>query len=156
MARKFTLILTGLSNLEINRIERVIPKADGFTQLQQRSTNQVAISANGTTQTLNLAIDAVMTQADLALFDEYLFEQERNGKRGLIQLRNEYTPINTRWSTINSRTQFGSAQTTHGAITQYFVQYPILLIVPSDYWEVAGEDSSGQWRNVQFEAEEII
>lgn len=154
--RQFTLSVTGLSSLILKRIRQVLPTPSGYTELQTRSINGVAISSAGSTQVLNLTIDTVMTQAEFSLFEEYLFEQERDGNRGNITVTNEYTPVNTRWSTINSRSQVGSAQTTHGSITQYFVSYPALIIVASDFWEVAGENNLGQWKNVTFDIEELI
>ena len=154
--RKITLTLAGQDNLVIERIRTVLPTPGGFTSISRRSINQVAIATAGSTQTLNLTIDCVLTQAEFALFEEYLFEQDRNGQRGNIVARNEYTPVNTRWSTINSRSQVGSAQTTHGSITQYFVQHPCLIVVSSDFWQIAGENNQGQWRDVTFEIEEVI
>lgn len=155
--RQFTLSLTGLSDLVVSRVRQVVPAFTGQTAAEERSINGVVMSTSGSTQALNLTIDAAMTQAEFALFEEYLFEQERNDNRGNIIAKNEYTRVNARWSTINSRTQVaGSAQTTHGNITQYFVQHPALIIVASDFWEVAGENSQGQWRDVVFEIQELI
>lgn len=156
MTLKFTLKLASvLDDLVLSRVNNVVPDADGFTQSGTRSINGTAQATYRTSQWLNLVIDATLNQSEFALFEEYLYEQENNDNRGNIVLRNEYFPVNTRWSTINSRSQVGSAQTLHGSVTQYFVEYPILLTVPLDYWEVAGQSSRGQWKLVKFTATEI-
>lgn len=154
--RKFTLSLTGLPDLAIERIRRVQPTPQGFTGNTERSINGVLLATAGVTQTLNLTIDAAMNQSDFALFADYLFEQERNGNRGNILVNNQYTPVNSRWSTINSRQQIGAAQALHGSIAQYFVRHPALIVVSGDFWDVAGENNEGQWKNTIFEIEEII
>ena len=153
---KLSLSGGGLDELTISRIQSLIPNQIGQTTVPRRSINGIAQANFRASKPLGFAVDALMTQAEFALFEEYLYEQELDSNRGNLLLSNEYTPVNDRWSQLYERVQIGSAQTTHGTIDQYFVRYPVLLIVPSDYWEVAGTNNRGQWKLVKFETEELI
>ena len=156
MSNKFTLILAGQTSIVLTHSagQLFAPAQLGFTS--EGGTNLRGISLVGATpvQPLDLVFDAALTNAQFCTFQQFAYQQEVGNQKGDIVLRNEWYRINANWAAVNNRSTVGSAVTTAG-ISQSYVQYPVLLLLPEDWFEPLGQNSGGQWWSVKFTAKEL-
>jgi hypothetical protein len=154
---KFTLLLTGLPDLVLDKSagQLFLPSQLGLTNNTGRNTlNYPTISTAGN-QPYGFTFDAALNVFQFAVFQQYLFEQEQGTDKGNIILRNEYFGVNADWATLYNRTVHGSAMTV-GTLTQRYIQYPVLILPPEDWFEPLASNSQGLWFSVRFTAEELL
>lgn len=154
---KFTLLLTGLPELILNTSsgQLFLPAQLGLTTGTGRNVqNYPSISTAGN-QPYSFTFDVALNKVQFAIFQQYLFNQDQGTDKGNIILRNEYFGINSNWATLYNRSVVGAAMTV-GTFTQRYIQYPVLLLPPEDWFEPLAQNSQGLWWSVRFTAEELL
>lgn len=156
MANKFTLILSGQSNIILDKTpgQLFAPAQQGFTEESGTNIQGISITTSAAIQPLDLEFDVALNNAQFATFQQFVYQQEKGSQKGDIILRNEWYRVNANWAAVNNRSTVGSPITVAG-LSQSYIQYPILLILPTDWYEPLGRSSLGQWWGVKFTAKEL-
>jgi hypothetical protein len=153
---KFTLILSGQTDIVLQHSAGRLfaPAQLGFTDSTGTNLQGISLVGATTIQPLDLVFDAALNEAEFARFQQFAYQQEKGGQKGDIVLRNEWYRVNANWASANNRSTVGSAVTV-GGISQSYIQYPVLLLLPEDWFEPLGTNSGGQWWSVKFTAKEL-
>jgi hypothetical protein len=142
---QFTLTgITGLSNLVFFRVppgarRLFTSSAQGNVEVTEFSSLGYPIAVSTGVKPFRIGLQTVITSSELALFRQYQYEQDSNGERGNLRIRNEAFRINEDQLALGNRTQVGSALAKDG-INTYFYESYVLMLVPGDYYEPLSGD----------------